>query len=352
MTIKKISAVVFQTTVAFGLLTGGVQAANPNAGKVLTSEIRTESIVFLPVPEGDMKTVKVNALRKYEKAIGLVKQYFEDQNVSVQMEIDDPEFQQLLKSAGTAFDYFSAEDMKEVVNFVSFMDLYENYAQNDVILKYKNKLVKEGKLSNEEKETLRGLMPIAKDVPSTVNGTNPNAFEVSPLATNGYDRFAARDYARQWASNSVILRNNAVFGYYSTKNNCFACWNDCTNFVSQALYNGGMKFYYGSNYQSASSWSYSDIVPSYTWGGAHNFYLHWKGRAGVAAYTSDLQTGDVVNADFAGDGAIDHTAIITYQDTNLWLTQHTDDKKEVTNVGHWYSSGYSVYGYEMDKASN
>ncbi|PAF20231.1 hypothetical protein CHH61_23085, partial [Shouchella clausii] len=86
------------------------------------------------------------------------------------------------------------------------------------------------------------------------------------------------------------------------------------------------------------------------------FYTHWKARAGVASSVSALQTGDAVNADFTGDGSIDHTALITENtgsySSNKYLTQHTTDKKETTTLATWYNSGYKVYGYEMDKASN
>ncbi|MBD2845539.1 amidase domain-containing protein [Paenibacillus sp. IB182496] len=134
------------------------------------------------------------------------------------------------------------------------------------------------------------------------------------------------------------------------------CWNDCTNFVSQALLAGGMEMRYGVNYQHYLSWHFGPLVPSFPWGGAQNFYQHWSDRAGVAAYATDLQTGDAVNADFDGDGDMEHTAIITKNTgsttAHKFLTQHTADRKETTTLSTWYSAGYNVYGYEMDKADN
>ncbi|MOA12399.1 putative amidase domain protein [compost metagenome] len=119
---------------------------------------------------------------------------------------------------------------------------------------------------------------------------------------------------------------------------------------------GGMTHYTWGGISDSDSWWYSNTGPSHSWGGAHNFYLHWRDRAGVAAYVSDLGVGDVINADFAGDGHIDHTAIITLStgssSSNKWLSQHTTDKKEVSTVADWFSSGYTVYGYEMDKSEN
>lgn len=43
---------------------------------------------------------------------------------------------------------------------------------------------------------------------------------------------------------------------------------------------------------------------------------------------------------------------------NKYLTQHTIDRKEEISPGtpytlqNWFSSGYKVYGYEIDKAPN
>ena len=204
---------------------------------------------------------------------------------------------------------------------------------------------------------LSSLLPILSDDISTQNGASlnegisKNSFSIAAVYANGYDNIAARDYAYKWWNG-----RNPLYAY---KNGCKvtdkSCWNDCTNFVSQALYAGGMKMKQGSSYTSSSSWSYG-VVPSHTWGGAQNFYLHWKSRAGVASSVSDLQTGDAVNADFDNDGDMEHTAIITKNtgsaSSQKYLTQHTDDKKETTTLANWYNSGYKVYGYELDKASN
>lgn len=57
-----------------------------------------------------------------------------------------------------------------------------------------------------------------------------------------------------------------------------------------------------------------------------------------------------------GDDDIDHTAIITADNgsssSDLLLTQHTPDKHQTSSVGDWFNNGYTVYGYEMDKANN
>ncbi|WP_312027582.1 amidase domain-containing protein [Paenibacillus cucumis (ex Kampfer et al. 2016)] len=170
---------------------------------------------------------------------------------------------------------------------------------------------------------------------------------------------AARDYAYSWWNK----RNPTYSTYYAEKegcnvanSSCWSKWNDCTNFVSQAIYAGGMKFRTGSHVTADDAWKFGPLMPTHTWGGAQNFYKHWSQRAGVASSVAALQTGDAVNADFGADGHVDHTAIITKNtgnnNNNKFLTQHTTDKKETSTLQDWYTAGYKVYGYEMDKATN
>lgn len=108
-----------------------------------------------------------------------------------------------------------------------------------------------------------------------------------------------------------------------------------------------------TTYRSDKVWYYSDSKPSHTWGGAHNFYKHWKKRAGIAKKSGSLGKGDVVNIDFQNDGKIDHTVIITkVKSGTQYYTQHTTDSKNKNTISDLYKKGYTLYGYDMDKASN
>lgn len=108
-----------------------------------------------------------------------------------------------------------------------------------------------------------------------------------------------------------------------------------------------------TTYRSDKVWYYSDSKPSHTWGGAHNFYKHWKKRAGIAKKSGSLGKGDVVNIDFQNDGKIDYTVIITkVKSGKQYYTQHTTDSKNKNTISDLYKKGYTLYGYDMDKASN
>lgn len=303
---------------------------------------------------------------EHRDAIELVDQHMLKKGVQMTADFDNVEYQQYVLSLGTAFDEFNAEDMKKILAFVKFIDLNENYAKNDQLNEYKNLLNQRVQPSKDQTDELALLLPVF-DAPTTAGNEAPdsakaleNATDISlTAASNGYDNIAARDYAYEWWDG----RNPVYSTYYAEKagcdvtdKKCWTKWNDCANFVSQSLRAGGMNFQYGAHYTSNESWHFGPLVPSYTWGGAHKFYLHWRGRAGVAPSVTDLQTGDAVSADFTGDGDIDHTALITKNtgnyNNNKYLTQHTDDKKELTTLQDWYGGGFVVYGYEIDKADN
>jgi hypothetical protein len=174
------------------------------------------------------------------------------------------------------------------------------------------------------------------------NGTIGGDDDQQP--TNGYDPIKARDYAYKWWNK----RNNDKYPYYSrVSGGCYDCWNDCTNFVSQAIFEAGIK----EQRTGGTYWYYSDKKPSYAWGVANSFYNHFKTRAEQTRDYWKLEVGDVVNADFDHDGDIEHSAIVTRVDhSGVYVTQHTTDKKDAPLI-NWFVAGYDVYGWKMKTAN-
>lgn len=332
--------------------------------------LRASDIRYYKTLPVSPEKAKSEGLEEHTEAIELVaQQYFLDTGKKIEVDFDNIGYQNYVMSLGSAFDLFKEEDMKKIVSFVKFMDLYENYAKNDEIAKYERKLLQKTQLSVQETVEVLSLLPIDYNAPATADNSiettslvaEANSNEVvndvtiQTVFSNGYDNIEARDYAYLWWND----RNPIYSTYYAEKKGCEVsdkCWQDCANFVSQSLYAGGMNFVFGTFYWSDDSWHFGPLVPSHTWGGAASFYRHWSNRAGVASTVSDLQTGDAVNYDAANDGDPDHTAIITKNtgsnSNNKYLTQHTIDRKETTTLKNWYDAGYIVYGYEIDKASN
>jgi hypothetical protein len=329
-----------------------------------TEVLRAADIRYYKTLPGSPQEAKEKGLVEHQEAIELVKQqYLLENGTEIKTDLDNIEYQNYVMSLGSAFDLFDAADMKKIVSFVKFIDLYENYSKNEILANYENKLSQKSQLTTEETEEIFSLMPIDLSAPSTVDSATTSLtteestsdMSIQTVFANGYDNIAARDYAYQWWNG----RNPVYSTYYAEYNGCKIsdkCWRDCANFVSQSLYAGGMKFKYGASFTSNESWHFGPLIPSHTWGGAANFYRHWKDRAVVASSVSDLQTGDAVSYDAGNDGDPDHTAIITRNtgssSANKYLTQHTSDRKEETTLKNWYDAGYRVYGYEIDKATN
>jgi len=137
-----------------------------------------------------------------------------------------------------------------------------------------------------------------------------------------YSASTAVAYAKKWATstNPAYPRDG----------------NDCTNFISQAVFAGGWTMAGGScdDRKDDSAWWYGDsqcwypgVHRSYTWGGAQNFFnfTDSTGRAKSAARISDLDLGDVLQV--AHDGHVGHTTMVTGKtdDNNLLLSYHTSD---------------------------
>jgi hypothetical protein len=106
---------------------------------------------------------------------------------------------------------------------------------------------------------------------------------------------------------------------------------DCTNFMSAALYLQGnwLQQEYPNNY-STSWWWRSASIHSRTWTIANKFYwyLAERSRAIHASSLSRLIVGDLLQADWTGDGQMDHTAMVTRKDsTGIYLSYHSNDTR-------------------------
>ncbi|MFK4300279.1 hypothetical protein ABH892_000371 [Paenibacillus sp. RC254] len=307
----------------------------------------------------ETNVTKDEALKQYAKAFDIVEKYIAEKNIKINQDLDNIEYQRFIKSLGVSLDDFSESDRQEIVKLVKFVDLYENAEKNKIINNLKSKLYAKS-INEKDLAELLELVPVSLSEASTVEA--PTTVEASvyqekadikPLRyANGYSSVNARDYAYKWWDD----RNPTYSKYYADYFGCSvsrACWNDCTNFVSQALYAGGMLEWDGLYLTGDDAWYFrngSPFKPSHSWGGSNNFYNHWKYRAKLASITNDMSMGDPVNADFNNDGDIDHTAIITeFTNGRFFLTQHTIDRKDAP-LSTWYSNGYKVYAWKMSTA--
>lgn len=148
-----------------------------------------------------------------------------------------------------------------------------------------------------------------------------------------YNRTGAKDYAYA----RVFNYNPAYHAFWGA---------DCTNFISQALkegggipmvdawwlpwYHPGEWFYYRKGTDSFDS--NNDNQMSWSWRKANTLYSHIITRLGTQVPSpSQLQIGDIVQIDcYPTDGIIDHSMIVTSIDTDGMrrVTYHTTDTKD------------------------
>ncbi len=139
----------------------------------------------------------------------------------------------------------------------------------------------------------------------------------------GYDRYAAVNYALEWA----YKRNPLYYDFEDIGGNC-------TNFVSQCLYAGcGVM-----NYAPYNGWYYIDInnrAPS--WTGVsflREFLLTNEGAAvyGTEAPLESLQIGDVIQLQNR-EGILYHSMIVSYIrkpviPENIYICAHSYDARD------------------------
>jgi hypothetical protein len=168
--------------------------------------------------------------------------------------------------------------------------------------------------------------PLSSATATTMSIGGVSASTDSGVKAFAYDYQAMVDYARRWANG----RNPdyRAFGQ------------DCTNFVSQALYAGGWQQTNSPDWYHFRPSGSPSFYFSRSWTVAHDWYfyaLQDSRRTTALQYFEQLLPADVLQADWyddAGaphpDGTLDHTMIVTQRlDANvndIKLTYHTNDR--------------------------
>lgn len=178
---------------------------------------------------------------------------------------------------------------------------------------------------------------------------------------------AGSSYILNWVSNTQTLRNSNYPSFSS----------DCTNFASQGLWAGGWSNTVIGSDKSDVYWYFlSKSQYSQTWTVANALYRHfangYEGWYGGSYSQTNLQAnyGDIMFADWTGDGIIDHTMYVTgfsrRSDGSLEprLSYHSVDRKDIKwsdfyniainnspyNPPKFYK--FSYYSYPVSPPSN
>jgi len=161
--------------------------------------------------------------------------------------------------------------------------------------------------------------PAAPSVRASIPPSQRVQSFISQSAIQLFSGSDAAAYAKKWAKST-----NPTYGRFD---------NDCTNFASQAMLEGGWSMVGGSFWDRKDDdvWWFgrSKVAKaSYTWGGAENFhqFVRVSGRGTLVKHVMNLNVGDVLQMDFTGSGHIGHTMVVTGKTANnLFLSYHTSD---------------------------
>lgn len=304
---------------------------------------------------------------KYQEVIDGLVATAKKQGIVLSGDIDDKTLQAFAKR-----QFLLTED-PNVIAFIKFIDIYENYDYNNEMRKLaaaietREYASTDDLLSDEDLSTLLNMMPV------TIGGTAERGSDYgdeknSETGLPGYDADAAGSYAYSWWNKT----NNTTYGYYARYNNHpdptnnnmwsegtgnnYRTWADCANYVSQCLAAGGaqqIKKGLILPHTRTGNWYYSDSKPSHTWGGASNFFNHWNDRVGMRSSASQTKKGDPFSVDYGGDDIPDHTLIITSVSgtslSNMKFACHTTDQFEATgkSLQTIYNTSEKVWIYKV-----
>jgi hypothetical protein len=164
------------------------------------------------------------------------------------------------------------------------------------------------------------------------------------FAASGYNGAAAAAYAdTYWQTYNPSWPSFATSG------------GDCTNFVSQALYAGGIAMRSSPQYNGDAAWYMVKVKRHWTyaapWVNAQDnsvFALqHLPGVTQVASYygiapgqqvADNAAQGDIVLYDFNNDGVYDHEAIVVASDGTSWDLATRTPTIVITRIGHWLNT--------------
>lgn len=175
----------------------------------------------------------------------------------------------------------------------------------------------------EEPDAPADMMVSQPAYPPSEASLDASQFQRSPVISKasrspidpGMDPYKAMaNYARTYAKS------------YNTAYRSFR--EDCTNFISQAMYAGGWTKVTGY-YTSNDVWWYNWANQSRTWVNAHNWYLFAtrSGRTYILSNVWDMQLADVLQFDWERDGNINHSMIVTIVGSSgeRYLSGHTNN---------------------------
>ncbi len=296
----------------------------------------------------DMSAAKQYLMAEYENELN----YFALKVGIDSIDIDNQSLQAYIMSDWDIDD--SSINLANAAALRGLIDVYENAKKNEEIEIAKNlmKLQKNSSPQNLSSSNyaatkleyeLNLLMPLDEEKILQEQMAYQNLKEskvmntVSTTYSNGYNPTKAVDYAKKWANSFNTTKYKEMNSDGSR---------DCANFVSQALYEGGMIQIYEDHWplvgniikESVKNWYFwdenGDKNNSNSWSVADTFFKHWNDYRWCVALSSysDFKVGDPAGCDWENDGDIDHMIIIDGKTGNtkdtITYSAHSNARKE------------------------
>ena len=194
-------------------------------------------------------------------------------------------------------------DKSEIFMMNAFFDIFENSEENKKI----DNIIKELRYTYSNK--LEKINKLQALLPSPENDLLKKAYQTSPFSSQSFNVINGVNYAEKYAWSP----NSTKYGYLDP---------DDTNFASQILENGGYNHsshqIYGWWYNSLSgylidcgdAWRYPNSFVNYF--GTKNGY-----QRNFQIFSQNVERGDFIAIDIAGDGSYDRIGFVTYKSNTL-----------------------------------
>jgi len=151
-----------------------------------------------------------------------------------------------------------------------------------------------------------------------------------------YYREKAVEYAHKWA----YSRNSKYYNYDKIGG-------DCTNFISQCIYEGSQKM----NYKKDTGWYYSNANnKASAWTGVEFLYKFLVNNKGIGPFGEEkdiykLEIGDIIQLSF-DNTVFAHSLIIVENKKKILIATHTYDAdyKDIDNYTYQKIRGIHIEG--------
>lgn len=168
---------------------------------------------------------------------------------------------------------------------------------------------------------------------------NSNAVMPCVVIATNYDRIAARDYAMTYSSNAsynevCIHGNHYINQAYYNDDYEFFCHEDCANFVSQAIYAGGIS---RDNTWEPYTGAWIRVPELY------NYFFNIKHYWGASTFEKCNAGGIIINSD---SGGMYHVNMCVLNDTvNHAYAAHNNDRRNMAFTSNYWSDPTTFYTF-------